>query len=312
MPSTVPVGPARSHQARAHHLTQKRAGVPLMCVVFFLCLAFPVAGQAERRILSAASSLNGMLSLFPKTGTTRNLRLNGAEVMLRSSGTNESLSSVVHRLRAACGRVDWRVDQRSEPQPRPKDALGPEGSVLPIPIWQVQSKSEAFVACVTPAAPLTLSGLRRMSGRFQASSDLAAWGSFGFAHAVRTSDRTSVLVASTGQTLDLPRMFPASGDAPGSDLPLLPRPAGRRTLSVSLDESPMLAAYATQRPPLAAISSYAEQLEMAGFAVKRQDDQKGALIARGSGITALVTVSPAASSKQTSKSSTLMLAILPR
>lgn len=311
MPSRVSVALPPSPRARADRQRRKGAGMLLAGVVVSLCVALPVRGQAERRILSAASSLNGMLSLFPTTGIVRKLTLNGAEVRLRASGTSESLNSVVQRLETACGSVV----AGPESHPRRDDSYGTEGTLLPIPIWRVQSKNEALVACLAPAAPLTLSGLRRMSRHFSASSDLASWGSFGFAHAVTTSERTSILVAATGRALDLARMFPASGDAPGSDLPHLPRPEGRRVLTVSLDETPLLAAYEAQRAPLAAIASYAKHLETAGFTVKRQHHhthQKQALVARGSGVTAIATVSPAAAPGRTSKQSTLTLAVLPR
>ena len=68
-------------------------------------------------------------------------------------------------------------------------------------------------------------------------------------------------------SLDLGRMFPAAGDAPGTDSSVVPRPAGsRRTLSASVEGFPAaIRIYESAASPDELVASAGAALRAAGF-----------------------------------------------
>lgn len=111
-------------------------------------------------------------------------------------------------------------------------------------------------------------------------------------------DHTHVLYIESETALDASAMFPSAGDAPGADLPDLPRPHhARRLLSLQLQGQPhALVAYAVptpaqarvahpvaaeapasplREPLVAALDAYARQLAAAGFRRLALDLQTG-------------------------------------
>lgn len=114
------------------------------------------------------------------------------------------------------------------------------------------------------------------------SAGAADAGSFGLRYVfVRpaASGGSHVLVAWTEGRLELGAMFPASGDASGSDVDGLPRPPGAvRLLSARVPHRGYaLAAYRVAGEPDAALERYADQLRHGGVRVVRLGPQRGSV-----------------------------------
>jgi hypothetical protein len=105
---------------------------------------------------------------------------------------------------------------------------------------------------------------------FVASGDLACVGDLRFVWARRDGPETSYVALWSEGPLAIRSAFPAQGDAPGADLPELPRPAHSvRILSAWQEQqAPMLAGYQSPGSASALSARYWQQLVAAGFVLR--------------------------------------------
>jgi hypothetical protein len=133
--------------------------------------------------------------------------------------------------------------------------------------------------------------------KFVATSDLSVFGDFRYAKVERTKrGSTHVTVLWTDGQVNLSRMFPAAGDAEGSDSRALPRPdQARRTLSAAAAGMPYgVRQYESREDPKAIEKYYSSWMSDHGWkSVARSDLAQGRAYLRADGYQAFVAVTEA-------------------
>ncbi len=176
---------------------------------------------------------------------TRTLSLNGAQLKFATGTTNDSVETAANFYARACnGRSGGLGDQvheylqQAESAQRSLGEAATEVTETPFTTFKTVTDTEAIVFCLDMGSQRVamaefLARLRRATE----TGDLSAVGGFRYVFISRDTApnaRTHMVgYWSDGSgALNLTRMFPPTGDAPGRDVPQLPRPTGlRRTLS---------------------------------------------------------------------------------
>lgn len=143
---------------------------------------------------------------------------------------------------------------------------GGASAVVPPPLLLGQNERERFGYCIKPHHALDLEGLTTLLQAFERSGDVSALGQFLGVYLRSHENHRRMLIFESEGAFYPDRAFPSEGDVPGRDHPLLPRPTGRRTLSVELDHQPVITAYESSAPRTT-IQDYGRKLEKDGFSV---------------------------------------------
>lgn len=241
--------------------------------------------HASEQVLDVGGDMLHLLGRH-RRDPPRALMLNGVTLGFASGTSDAPLPAVIDGFALRCREVGPRLRRLLEP-------LGAAGrslaAALPRSALDATARTEtttrAAVACLdTGGRALSLRELARRLERFARLGDLAAVGDLRFLYAETHGGRTTYVMLHTAGAVPLHVMFPDAGDAPGRDVPGLPRPAGsRRVLSAwQRDARPMLAVFATAGAPDAAAARYDAQLAREGGALTRGRDDHGTpwLIAR--------------------------------
>jgi hypothetical protein len=227
------------------------------------------------------------------TGEPSRVRVNGAEVSRASAWTAQSTGEVLDRYEAYCRESPGALGRALADIPRAVSSPVERapGGAPPAPLVRVREETRGpgargMVACfVDPpgAAPLPLAARLRA---LVETGDLSRLGHFRYVFAEPSKGArggTHVVTFWSDSELNLGAMFPATGDAPGTDSTLAPRPAGaRRTLSASVDGYPAAVRIyetATARPSVEAALD--EELRARGFARLAPPGGGGARYLRG-------------------------------
>jgi hypothetical protein len=206
-----------------------------------------LVGQAHARLGESALALGrSLVSVSPAAGHETAIELNGQAFRLASLSSDDAPAAVLARVTRELPRG---LSLRYE-------ASEGTGAVLALDALRGPLSSSAQPV---PAADAAAFGLRYVFVRQAAD---------GGSH---------VLVAWTEGRLELAALFPASGDAAGSDIAGLPRPqAAVRVLSARVpDGSYAFAAYRVAGEPDAALERYAAGLAQKGLRLVRLAPQRG-------------------------------------
>lgn len=141
----------------------------------------------------------------------RTLVINGARLRLRSGTTRDGIDEVLDAQAVPCR---------------------PEGQALN-PIVRTRRAEQGFVGCIVPRASESFAERWRA---FAETHDLAALGELRVTWAMQSPIGTRYVAIASDGALDLLKMFPGDGDAPGTDLPELPRPPETRRLLSTFQE----------------------------------------------------------------------------
>lgn len=253
-------------------------GLSVLCVLGALAQA---RAHAEAELLTATQ---GLLMGIPEAwqrGAPRELRINGAQIDVRSGHSQDSLHALLDRAEADCRLVSAGLYERSQ---RAKRRTGLSDGIL-----RVEDSKEGLVACL----PL---GVREASwpelaARLEAFSrdgDLEVLGGVRLLRAeARQAGAFFVLVTTQGP-VPLLRMFPAQGDAPGLDFEDIPRPQrARRVLSAWQQHgSPAINVYESKATQGQALDDYLNQAGTFGFrrlGSTRQDEVARAMLLERAG-----------------------------
>jgi len=142
--------------------------------------------------------------------------------------------------------------------------LGPQ---LDTPLLQNFGSTESYLYCLRPKYSLTAQGIEAALREFSLNGDLTAFGQIQGLYVRSSGSYHQLLWMQTEGAVRFDRAFDLTVDAPGRDVPTLPRPPGRRTLSVALDEAPVLNSYAVAGDHEGALTAYREQLLAQGISV---------------------------------------------
>ena len=223
-----------------------------------------------------------LATLEDLTGGGSVIRVNGAELHRASAHTAQSAHEVLSRYEAYCRESPGSLSQAMQDIPSAlHDRISmPKDSALRAAIVREEADGRGMVVCFVdeadaPAVPL-VEKLRALAE----TSDLSKLGRFRYAFAEpssRPDGGTRVVTFWSDGELNLKKMFPATGDAPGSDSTIVPRPArGRRTLSATVDGYP--ASVRIYESPLergALERMYDEALHAKGFVKVPLPDRRG-------------------------------------
>ena len=229
------------------------------------------------------------------------VRVNGAEVHWSSVRTSQSVDEVLTRYERHCRESPSALGQAMQDIPYAlEDHVPlPKGDPGRSAIVREGDDDRGMVACFVGEEPAggAAERMRRSIDAFAMSGDLSDLGRFRYVFAERGKHGTRVVTLWADGSLDLGRMFPAEGDAPGTDSSFAPRPEGsRRTMSAAVDGFPAaVRIYETRRTPEDILSVEDEALRAKGFAkVTLPDPAGGAAYVRGDGVEIILSTSRAA------------------
>jgi hypothetical protein len=168
--------------------------------------------------------------------------LNGAAMNVSTAFTDQSPKEVLDRFQALCEGHPSFLSRAMMDIPAtlhdPKtDGLRARG--LRLTVVRKDVDGEGALSCFTDDRPSGLRGLQDRIRAFARSKDLSEFGRFRYVYARSTPHGTHVRTIWTDGAMNLGEMFPARGDAAGSDSRIVPRPPdAKRILSAGSAEVP--------------------------------------------------------------------------
>lgn len=218
-----------------------------------------VGSTLESGLFEALLPVRDSLSPAAEAQSYR-ISVNGATLLLaRSSFTAAEQNgdeTLIERMKQSCRPLE----HESAP-----DAL-PLGGM---PLLVTRGQGQTHVACFRLGFPLTLSGFQKALQRYQKNGDLSVFGGFQSALLRKDGEHHSLLTVESLGPWVVSRMFPETGDAPGLDPEALPRPIGRRVLSVLRDSRAAAVVYESEGSTEQLLVEYEQQLRQAGLSVGR-------------------------------------------
>lgn len=228
-----------------------------------------VRAHADERILDAGTELLSYARATQLDGA-RTLIVNGLAVHVLSGSTRDSVSALLDTFHARCQRTSGGLDRL--PRELPGQRRRPRIAERALdPVLRHDDARGGYVACLDlGAASLPPRDLVERIRRFLANGDVSEVGDVRFAWAFGTETGTHYVAVYTEGPMPLAKIFPTRGDAPGSDVLGVPRPArARRVLSAfQRDASPMVASYESELAPEAALALFRGQLARHGSSVE--------------------------------------------
>lgn len=185
-----------------------------------------------------------LLGLSDLTGDAETVVLNGQRFHHAVSATSEPLPTVLDRIEQHCrdnpGPAALVLNRIAESD-RARFARHAPPGALRNAVFREQTPERGLVLCFV-AEPNSAAAVNFVDAlrRFSKTRDLSAFGRLRYSFA-ETAEKgaTRVVTLWTDAGLNLSSLFPATGDAKGSDSAIVPRPPGaRRTLSASADGMP--------------------------------------------------------------------------
>ncbi len=245
----------------------------------FSLLVFGALGVVSGRAVYADAMESGMglghqlASLEDLTGGAYLVRINGAEVHWASNTATQSVDEVLDRYERYCRTSPSSLGQAMQDIPETVAGRIPlqKNDPAHAAIVRTNAEGRGLVACfVDPSGQRRgPDGLRRELQALGVTGDLASLGHFRYVFAERRPKGTRVVTLWSDGPLKPGQMFPAVGDAPGSDVEFAVRPPdSRRTLSVSIDGfAAGVRGYETSREPADVLGREDRALRAKGFRV---------------------------------------------
>jgi hypothetical protein len=253
---------------RAFRLYLKIARLSTYCAVVGIVAATLIARSVYASVTETVFELNREWSR--QAGTLDRpsyaVRLNGQTMNVSSHMVDESVDAVLQtaedECRAHSGHLEGDI------------AKLPGVAMATLTSWvfgvvRRQWSDRGYVACIERDGDNGVAGLATDLGDLAKTGDLAKVGSFRYVLVDRGpgATKTHVLRQWTTGEFNLVQMFPALGDAPGSDLAEAPRPEGaRRVLDASVDGSPFgVRVYDAPGRPESILARYEQDLVAKGW-----------------------------------------------
>lgn len=233
------------------------------------------SAEVDARMIAVGANLVEAERAMPGLAGQRVLVLNGARVVMLSGSSPQPIAAVLDHFQRHCGSEE-----------------GP-GRFL-----RADDDRRGYVACLARLAAAASTSDVVSVLRDVALDGLAAAGSVRYFYAERRGDSTVYIAATLEGGLDLERMFPAEGDAPGADLTGIARPAGsRRIMSAYQEGEPYrVALYVESRSqPGELLREYRRRLAADGWRIlegrprqDRSDAGSALFVEKGGRLVALV------------------------
>lgn len=171
-----------------------------------------VFAEVDARMIEVGANLVEAERVMPGLAGERVLVLNGARVVMLSGSSPQPVAAVLDHFQRYCGSEE-----------------GPDRFL------RGGDDRRGYVACLERLAAASTGELLSVLGEVVLDG-LAAAGSVRYFYAERRGDTTVYIAATLEGGLDVARMFPAEGDAPGAELTGIARPAGSRRILFAYQE----------------------------------------------------------------------------
>jgi hypothetical protein len=223
-------------------LGRLRLSIYFACVFALLSL---VAMRALRAEVGEASRALGrqLIELPHVSGAVEVIQLNGARMQHARVSTSASVATVLDRFEEHCnaspGALAEVLDEVAANHPGMLEKKGVKGPMKRAVIRH-ETEGDGVLMCFVDDRATGLAGMNEILKALAETGDLSVLGEFRYVFAERRKDgRTKVVSMRNEGPFNLSRMFPATGDADGSDSRVLPRPPdARRTLSAFAEGMP--------------------------------------------------------------------------
>ena len=261
--------------ARLPKLCRLMAYWAFVFTLLSLLAARALHAQVEKAALGLGHQLAGLADL---TRGGHSVLLNGARLHYARVTTNEPLERVLDRLEAHCDSAPGLLarDLQNLAQKDPGNfAKQFSDRALGRGIVSHRTGTSGVVLCLLADPSRPHASFGEALKQFVRSSDLAELGRVRYAYADRVAgERTRVVSFWNDGRFDLSAMFPASGDAEGSDSRVLPRPPeARRTLSAAIEGAPYaVRSYVSNRSRSALEQFYVRWLSQRNWTFGAQAD----------------------------------------
>lgn len=203
----------------------------------------------------------------------RTLLLNGQRLGFASGHSSEhTVTQVLDFFEARC--AEHSAFFADVPELLRNGSIGAPESSMWSGTLREGGERAGYVACFDTGE---VDGVRGLLHRLELATDsgnLAELGGLRYAYASETDEGTHFIVFYTDEQLNVYQMFPATGDAPGIDVPGLPRPAAaRRMLSAYEAADPhVISMYTSTRMRAADFQSwYRRELPRQGWTLVDPD-----------------------------------------
>jgi hypothetical protein len=197
------------------------------------------------------------------------ININGATFFLSTGTVDAGVREVLDQFHDKCLSKNGQLHAQWAALGKRRHSELNRYSALWDGVFRSGGQSNGVVACAeTGEGPLSPEHLIARIQAVLASGDLTRLGDLRYVYAARDGVRTMFVAVWSEGPLNFRRMFPAHGDAPGSDPPGIPRPQdSRRVLSTQPVGSPAtLNVYQASHAHAAELGNfYAQQLPAAGF-----------------------------------------------
>lgn len=216
-------------------------------------------------------------------GQTQHILVNGQSVFFSSQVTGRPFASTLDDLTRHCESLDNPAlsavaDLPASAKARAQELLAELGNPRRLGIDRQETEDHTMgqVACIAhPQDKATLEQVLDRAFRFLDSGDLSEIGDARYFLARKVTDAsTHVIAIWTEGRFDIAGMFPAEGDAPGSDSAVLPRPpAARRTFSAILPDRPYaVRVYESRQSREVILNHYDEVMTQSGWVERPTSD----------------------------------------
>jgi hypothetical protein len=258
-------------------------------------------GAIGERSLALGRELEGMRELL---GNTKAVALNGQRMMVSTATVPLTVAAALDGFEGLCRRGPNGLAQAVEQLPAAHAASAQIPLARRLGILRHEDAHDGIIACIVHRGDRKLE-LAELTEALTGTLDIGLLGDFFFVYArdAKTHQRpqSHLITSWTHGSFQPSVMFPASGDAPGSDSLLAARPAhARRVLSGVAVEAPYaLRVYESRESPAAALAQFEASMTLRGWTRMHQARLPDAthVYTHGSGLTALAT---AGLSQQTS------------
>jgi hypothetical protein len=237
---------------------------------FMAVVGMCVAARSARAGMAETSMALGrqLEELGDLAGTTKTVSLNGQQMLVSTAVTSMGVPAVLDRFEAECVAHPNALARAAEEA----TARAPAGLLRALDlrarlsIARSGDAAEGVVACLRGHGEA--GSARAVVREVAEHQDMAPLGDLLFVHARVTADGATHVVTTHTEGSFMPfAMFPESGDAPGSDSALAPRPQGaRRMLSAVSEDAPYaIRAYVVPRPAARALAEVNAQMRGRGW-----------------------------------------------
>ena len=274
----------------------------LRLLAYFSCVSLGLLLLAARGLYAASreDAFNfghELIGLSDLTRGAETLTLNGERFHHSLVVSAEPLGTVLDRVVDHCqknpGPAARAIDEVAARARTRFERLAPPGA-LRHAVFREESATRGMVLCFVggPEFGSALSWLSAVR-RFSSTRDLSVFGRLRYSFAERTEHgRTRVVSLWADTGLNLTTLFPATGDAAGTDSTVLPRPpAARRTLSAGAEGMPFaVRSYESSQSVAAAQHFYDAWLTQHGFRVAHDVDSNSSSYLRADGYQAFLSL----------------------